>query len=313
MKYLTFQIFCFFISIQIVQAQQIDITLPHFAGKEFSFSLPQGLRSDTIVRSILDKDGKATIVIPERYRNYRGMGHFRMVNGGGLDLVVAGESFSVNCMEEQPSINNVHIMNSSENTFVTEQFRKSNELKQKKQLSDAAVLVYTKATLFGRQAIKEQQRLRWQIAKQDSLLQHSTLYAARFLRLQQYLDDVANAYRKTPEEIEVLRQYGVKSLDMEALFTSGLWYHVLDYWTAMYRDYVKEDNAFPEDVVAIMKRIKNQKVFEEFSDDIASICEQNKWNHTEYAIADYLLQSGRADNTTNYRLINLMQDRKSVV
>jgi peroxiredoxin len=296
-----------------LSAQRISVSLPHYAGKQYIFSLCEGTRQDTILKGTLNGQGKATLVIPDARRQYRGMGYFRLPEsgGGGLDLIVAGgESALVTCSEQQLTIDNVRILLSPENAFLVSQFKRGNRLMQQTRLLDAVLQTYDVRTTFGREAQKEQRRLLAEQLSYDSLLNRSKLYAPRFLKLSRYLDDVANAYLKKPEELQKIRSYGVEKLDMEALYSSGLWYPVIDYWVAMYRDFIKEDTALQADVASILKRIRPQAILEAFAGDMLTICEQNNWNNTAAVILDYLAESGRMENSANVRLKDLLVARK---
>lgn len=285
------------------QAQRVSIWLPHFAGKEYVFVLNQGLTGDTIARGTLNAQGQTSIALPDRYREYRGMSRFRLAEGGGLDLVVAGgENYMVSCMDAVPSVDNIVVTDSPENSFVTREFREEQRLRQQAQVLETVLQAFDKADGFYKQALEKQAAIERATARHDSLVAHTPLYAGRFLQLSRYLDDVATAYTKRGDDLERIRAYGLRQLDLEAMYTSGLWYHIVDYWTAMYRDYINEDDALRKDAISILKRTPKREVFEEFAANILSICEQNNWGETQAALADYLASSRRIDGDSKLSL-----------
>lgn len=109
------------------------------------------------------------------------------------------------------------------------------------------------------------------------------LYTQRLQRLQQ---------NQSVTEIPALRTYLSHKLDMDALYTSGLWNLTISGTFGLYPD----KQAFGQDMVAAMKRTRTQEAFNALADDLITICEQFGWLTAEDTILAYLASSKRLTN-----------------
>lgn len=290
-------------------AQNIDISLSKHGGEEYTLVLWKGLTADTVASGILNANGTFRIVIPEWNNDYKGMANFRLSKGGGVDFILSGKDLGISSNAVDLNINNVIITNSDDNDMLVREFGKMQRLNQQSQLLPALTNTYVPTDPFSKSLSQELDKVL--IAKKNyySYLATSPLYAARFLQINKYLEDILLAYVKSPAEIESLRVYGRDSLDVKALYTSSLWYNVVDYWSALYRNkYVSQaEKAFGEDGIKILSRIEDQEIFEEFAINLINISEITNWPTTTLAIADYIASTGRVKNHSRNDLQNVLR------
>lgn len=119
----------------------------------------------------------------------------------------------------------------------------------------------------------------------------STLYASRLVDLIRYMQQLNKVISRGGglKEMDDVRFYGVNTLDMEFLYTSGLWYGVVDGLTKV----LGGQQAFGQDMVRILKRIESQQVFEHLANNLITITEQYGWDDAFDIIVPYIEESGR--------------------
>lgn len=91
-------------------SQTIHLDFKQFAGKPYTYLIVHGEKQDTVSIGKLDAKGKATVSILPKYKGYVGMSHFALNDGGGLDLVVNKENFTVRSLEAQPNESNIQFI-----------------------------------------------------------------------------------------------------------------------------------------------------------------------------------------------------------
>jgi len=118
----------------------------------------------------------------------------------------------------------------------------------------------------------------------------TTLYAYKFVNLIRYMQQL-NGARQSMNlgERAGVRNYALEKLDMEMLYTSSLWYHVIDGIV----NFDADQQTKGEDMVKILKRIKSQEVFEHLADNLIVITGQFGWDDAFDIIIPYVEESGR--------------------
>jgi peroxiredoxin len=112
----------------------------------------------------------------------------------------------------------------------------------------------------------------------------ANMYAPRYLALLKYQNEL-----QQPANIIQLRAHLRRNLDVEALYTSGLWNHIISGTFNLHRN--KKD--FGVDMVEVLKRTNNQVVFEALAEDLITICTQFGWETAQDEIVEYLISSQR--------------------
>jgi hypothetical protein len=77
----------FLLSCSWVQAQEIQLYFPHFAGHQYDWKIFQGEKELSVISGEIPKDGRVPLVMPEAHKDYRGMTRWMLKNGGGLDMI----------------------------------------------------------------------------------------------------------------------------------------------------------------------------------------------------------------------------------
>ena len=281
-----------------VSAQTITVHFPYFKGAEYDFCLFQGVAIDTVQRGVIGEDGNLTLTVPEKYKDYKGMAQWTLRSGGGLSFVINGNDFSVSCTEQIPNENNIIIKGNPDNDFMRQRYPLQQQLLQKIEIIRAAQQAYQTDPLSNiyraledeLKVLKESFRL-FQLETKES-----PLYAAHYLRI----NDFANymplySLSDTGEEhkAEMLR-FVEEELDMEILFTSGLWKDAISLSAGLYEN----GNGFISTMTGKMKQIASPVVYERFAEALVSICEQQGWDNEEEQLSYFLINDGRIKNPT---------------
>ena len=101
-----------------IKAQTIHLDFPYFAGQTYSFKIFQGDKQITLKEDTIHKGGKVVLVLPKEYKGYKGMAQWYLTNsktGGGLDLIINNEDFSVTCLDSIPNSESIVYKNTQEN------------------------------------------------------------------------------------------------------------------------------------------------------------------------------------------------------
>ncbi len=101
-----------------IEAQNISMYFPHFAGKTYDFIIFQGGQQRTVYQGTIPLDGKFILNIPEEYKSYKGMSRWLITGtkeGGGLNMFIPGKDFSVSCNEAMPNNSNIVYTNNDYN------------------------------------------------------------------------------------------------------------------------------------------------------------------------------------------------------
>ncbi|NDV94165.1 hypothetical protein D0T84_04435 [Dysgonomonas sp. 521] len=231
----------------ITNAQKIEIQLPSQANEGYAFLLNKGIRQDTIQKGVFSATGQTTILIPDKYRDYTGIGSLQTGGAAPFNMIINHESFAV----EQDNGNKYVFKGSPENTY-----------------------------LYSI------------IQDQVMPVPDSTLYASRFvdmIRYSQSLRKINSQMIPNLMEKTNIRNYATNNLDLELLYTSGLWYEVVDGLLRLYGG----QQALGENMVQILENIKSEEVFVHLVDNLITITEQYGWDDAFNIIIPYVESSGR--------------------
>lgn len=126
-----------------------------------------------------------------------------------------------------------------------------------------------------------------------ALPRDSALYANSLLNIMDYFRNQSKGLSQSVslKEKAELRQYARNDLDVEALYTSSLWFYVIDNMIKLSAN----QEAFGEDMIEILKRIHSPEVFEALSIDLITITEQFGMDDAFDIIVPYIQASGRIE------------------
>ncbi len=250
-----------------IKAQQVNITLPQDANKEYVFILNKGINQDTIQSGRLNFAGNAIVNIPPKDKGYIGSGALIVKDTPALNMIVDQESFSVH----QDADNKYIFKNSRENEY-----------------------------LYSF------------IQDKEKPAEDTSLYADYLIKLIRYMRDlnqVTTGHGGLMEKTSV-RLYALDKLDVDRLYTSGLWYNIIDGITRLTAD----QEILGQDMVQILKRIKSDEVFEHLAENLVTITEQYGWDDAFDIIVPYVQESGRIETPRDrmYAAFTMAKVRKGM-
>ncbi|WP_264538190.1 peroxiredoxin family protein [Flavobacterium sp. N1736] len=294
-------------SVTALQAQTVQISLPHYAGKEYSYALTQGDKRDTIAKGMLTKTGTAALVLPKAYKGYKGLAQFTVAKTQNIEFIVNNENIAVSSTAEQFTAENVKITNSPENDFI-KAAQQQKSILDKMGIAKAVLQVYQPQEPLYIVFEKEKANLNSQFAIQQTLVQNSPLYAARVREMLNFLMHTGNTPDMSEEDlIKQFSPYIRNTLDIDALYTSNLWSPVIQNWVQMQQYAVKDDAVLFEDAKVILSRIKSNTVYTAFAEKMVGVFAKAGKDYLVTELGAYAAKSGRVLNPGN-NLLSAMND-----
>ncbi|MDR1561797.1 MAG: thioredoxin family protein [Dysgonamonadaceae bacterium] len=220
----------------IAAKAEINIHLPHFAGKQYVHYIMQGDATDTITRGSLDESGRAILSLPEEHKDFRGMSKFMLPSEGGLEIILNREAdFTVSCAEAAPNVNNIFYTGSAENNFLFSQYHKQSEILDKAGVVGMALQVYhSRKHKLNKPLIAEQKELIKKFEELQRETATSNLYAARIHEMGDFITGTGSSLTLTEAEIhEERKNFAASKVDLHDLYNSGLWNDVLESWVSI--------------------------------------------------------------------------------
>ncbi|WP_374465593.1 TlpA family protein disulfide reductase [Chryseobacterium sp.] len=280
-----------------LQAQNIHMHFPHFAGKSYDFIIFQGDKQKTVVQGTIPEDGKFSLTIPKEYAPYTGMSRWLITNsqeGGGLDMVIPGKDFSVSCLEKQPNDINITYQGN-------DQINELNDLYKKQQLilmRHESMLQATKAfskedksyTLFEE---KYKEQISFYKKFQDRLSKNSD-YAQKFLQIVNLTQGLGTQLEDTEEKkARNIAQYMTQQMDWNALYTSGHWTNIISSWVSIHTQVLNNPFQFVEDFAKISRLILDKNRYADFAGRTAYFLNEQGKDTYINAIAPLVISSGK--------------------
>ncbi|MFT3992852.1 MAG: thioredoxin-like domain-containing protein [Dysgonomonas sp.] len=104
------------------------------------------------------------------------------------------------------------------------------------------------------------------------------------------------------------RMYNTSQLDLDALYTSGLWFYQIDGIARLSPD----QKTFGEDMIKMLDRIKSTEVFEAITENLITITGQYGWEDAFDIIVPYVESTGRIETPHGniYNAFTLAKIRK---
>jgi thiol-disulfide isomerase/thioredoxin len=251
-----------------LQAQTITLEFPYFAGYTYDFKIFQGDKLITLKKDTIPNGGKVQLTIPKEYADYKGMGQWYLTNsetGGGLDLIINNEDFSVSCFDSIPTSESIVYKNTKENLFDKANYQKQQKLFEKHDAMLATTKAYKHDTKIYKRALKEYESLKKEYVVYTKGLSNSPLYAAKFRQIVNVTMGIGTLI--TQDEIEKannINTFLVEELDYNVLYTSNHWYGVINNWVQLQTMVFKDDAKMIADAKTILSRIKEDKVYTDF-------------------------------------------------
>jgi thiol-disulfide isomerase/thioredoxin len=249
-------------------AQTINLKFPYFEGQTYFFKIFQGENHITLKEDTIPNGGDVQLVIPKEYQGYKGMAQWYLTNsktGGGLDLIINNEDFSVTCLDSVPSSKSIIYSGSIEYTFDKTNYQLQNELFDQHDAMLAAVRAYPKNNKLFPVFEKELKKIAESYATYSKKLAESPLYAARFRQIVNLTLGIGTIITEDETtKANNINDLIVNQLDFEALYTSNHWGGVINSWLQMQSLVLKNDRQLVQDVKTILNRLPSDTIYTDF-------------------------------------------------
>jgi thiol-disulfide isomerase/thioredoxin len=250
------------------KAQTIDLEFPYFAGQTYEFKIFQGDKQITLKTDTIHKGGKVQLSIPKEHSGYKGMAQWYLTNsktGGGLDLVINNENFSVSCLDSVPTNENIVYKGTIENTFGKTNYLIQQKLFEKHDAMLAALRAYPKESKFYEIFTKEYNSIKQDYAGYVKNLKVSPLYAAKFrqiVNLTMGIGTIITADEK--EKANNINDFIVNELDFGNLYTSNHWGGLINNWVQLQTMGIKDDYKLLMNAKTILNRLPSNEIYTDF-------------------------------------------------
>jgi peroxiredoxin len=280
-----------------MQAQNIQMTFPHFAGKSYDFIIFRGKEAKTVFQGTIPADGKFTLSVPKEYDPYTGMSRWLITGtqeGGGLDMLIPGHDFSVVCTEAQPNDENIIYTGNPEIPELTGLYKKQQDIFAKHDAMLQATKAFPKNDKNYPAFEKEYQNQLMAYDNFQKELQHTKDYASQFINIVNITQGIGTKILDSEQEkAKNIAEYMAKELDWQILYTSGHWYGVIASWAAMHSQVLNDADAFASDFSAISHKIKDPKQYEDFAKIVAAALTESGKDNFISKIAPIVTGSGK--------------------
>lgn len=276
-------------------AGDISLCLDYYPETPFVITVKQGTVNDTIHVGVLDQSGRGEFPFPV---GYAGMATLKAGNAN-FEFIINGECLIIHCAEEYIHGGNVTFEHSQENEALQSWFYEQSVRKQKIGLLSETEKFYEEKDPFCLLLKKEKDELIQQQEEFEEKLESSSLYAARFMEFHSFLNqEIASlVWADSLKKVET-RDYIKNNLDINNLFTSGLWFNILNGLLVLYEDESPYHQDFVTDMSLILNKTTTDYVYATLAENLFSICESMGWNDQEEQLAYYLVNDGRIKEPT---------------
>jgi len=257
-------------------AQEIQILFPHFAGQQYDWKIFQGEKEITVRSGEIAPDGRVTLVLPDAHKAYRGMTRWMLKKGGGLDMIYVGNGFSVECLSEHPTPENIIYTGHPENEFLSGQHIRRQTTLDKLGAVNHLLQVYAPADDLHNIILKERAILGQQFEQLQADRSKSLLYAARFGEIVDFTRGVADkVYENPADHTAYFNEFVTRTLNFEDLYTSGHWDQVLHHWLMMNIRSQEGHQAFNARLDTALSRMDRDDMLGAFAQKAVPLLVQN--------------------------------------
>lgn len=251
-----------------VQAQEINMNFPEFAGKSYDFIIFQGSEQKTVFQGVIPEGGKFTLKVPGEYSPYNGMSRWLITGtkeGGGLDMYIPGHNFSVSCNSNKPNNTNIIFRDNSGNTELNELYKVQQKILDRYQVMLQTVNIFTTNDPNYRIFQSEYENQKKDYEKFQRLLTKKADYISEFIRIVNITNGTGTKlYNKEIEKADNVSFYIAHDLDWNILYTSGHWWSVISAWVSIHAKVLKDESRFMKEFELISSKLKNEVVYTDF-------------------------------------------------
>lgn len=285
-----------FFSIININAQNIQMEFPAFAGKSYEFKIFQG-EEIVVDQGTIPPDGKFNLTVPQKYAPYAGMSRWLITDsetGGGLDMAIPGYGFQVSCFSNQPNQSNINYIGYDAVNELSRIYSEQQIIIDKFEIMSTALKLYDKNhTLYpALVSEKELQVVAYEKFRQD--LKQNPNYNARFLPIVNLTKGIGLKLTDNYElKAQYVNEYIVHDLNYDELYTSGHWTAIIYSWVEMHTQMYMDKARFVKDFTIVSKKIVDPIKYTDWIGKVTYYLTQFGKDDYIAAIAPTVLASGK--------------------
>jgi thioredoxin-related protein len=257
-----------FICTTSITAQTIQLEFPFFAGNTYEFKIVQGNKEIVLQNDTIPMGGKVTLTIPKKYKGYKGMAMWYITNsknGGGLDLVINNENFSVTCLDSIPTAKNIEYKNTKENIFSSTNYQEQQAIFAKLDGMMHATRAYDKNHPLYSVFEKEYAVIVEAYNQYVQRLNNTDLYAARFREITNITMGIGSIITQDENlKAKNINDIIVNQLDFEVVYTSNHWGGIINNWVLLQTMILKDDKQMIKEAQILLNRMPNNQIYTDF-------------------------------------------------
>jgi len=229
----------------------------------------------------IPQGGKVQLHISEKHKGYKGMAMWYLTNsetGGGLEMVINNEYFSISCLDSIPTSKSIIYKNTQENTFGSTNYQEQQAIFAKHDAMLYATRAYSKTHELYPVFTKEYKLIAEQYNQYVKKLKSSPLYAARFREITNITMGIGTIITQDENlKAQNINEIIVNQLDYEVLYTSNHWGGIINTWVQLQTMVIKNDKKFIADARTILNRMPSSLIYTEFNQRI-----NQSWQRQSY-------------------------------
>ena len=281
-------------------AQEINLYFPRFAGKHWDLLFLRAQSQDTVLSGVIPPDGRVLLRIPPARQGYTGMARWMLREGGGIDMVINNENFSVECLSDQPNDDNIIYTGSAENDFLRRNHREQEALLLQYESIRMLERAYAPGHPLYAAAQTEKIELERRWAAHRAGLAASPLYAARFREIVDLTRGIGSRLEQAePEKAAEIDDYLSRRMPWPALYTSYHWSGVIYNWAQMHLLSIRSDAALLNSARRILARIPDPAMYTSFCDYMARYLVEGGKDSLLTTLGPEIRASGRLQVTSS--------------
>lgn len=185
--------------------------------------------------------------------------------GGGLDLIINNENFSVTCLDSVPTSKSIVYKGTTENIFGNTNYLQQQKLFEKHDAMLAAIRAYPKDNKLYKIFDKEYRSIKEQYAVYVKNLAASSLYAAKFRQIVNLTMGIGTIITlDEKEKANNINDFIVNELDFASLYTSNHWGGVINNWVQLQTMAIKDDSQLVQNAKTILNRLPSNAIYTDF-------------------------------------------------
>jgi thiol-disulfide isomerase/thioredoxin len=217
--------------------------------------------------------------------------------GGGLEMAINNEDFSVSCMDSIPTQANIVYKNTKENLFAGTNYQEQQAIFAKHDAMLYATRAYSKKEALYPVFEKEYNKALADYSEFVKKLKEVPLYSARFREIVNLTMGIGTIITQDENlKAKNINDFIVNQLDYGVLYTSNHWYGIINSFVQVQTQVFKDDKKLVDDARTILNRLPSDLIYTDFVTNLTR--ELNK------AGRDNVLLALMGDIKTSNRLLN---------